>query len=104
MSFLDTDHQLTLKIDTSELNAVQIRNLKSLTSAALRAMVANDETEYFEASAEVMNICASIIRQANFAQNLRDGDNIHYAEQAVAYSMDILEEHLGQKKNITYDN
>ena len=49
-------------------------------------------------------MCASIIKQARFTEQLKGKDNIPYAQQALEYSMDVLNEYITNAKVVSYDN
>ena len=51
-----------------------------------------------------MRMCAALIKQARFAEHLKGVDDIPYAEQALEYSMDLLQENFLKSKIINYDN
>jgi hypothetical protein len=71
---------------------------------SVQTQVTENEEEYFEGSAEFMRMCAALIKQAHFTENLKDASNIPYAQQALEYSMDILQEYVTSSKVVTYDN
>lgn len=106
MSEYTTQKAPTLKIefDASELSAQQIRLIKSITSMLEHVLTTENEEEYFEGSAEFMRMCASLIKQAKFTEQLKSPDNIPYAQQALEYSMDVLNEYITNSKVVTYDN
>ncbi len=104
MATANNDYILNLQIDTSELTPAQVRLIKSLHSLLLGVITTDDEAEYFDDSAEAMRICASLIQQSHFTQQFNTNKNIPYADQALEYSIDILQEQFSQSKVITYDN
>ncbi len=95
---------MKLEIDTSELSPAQIRLLKSIHSMASQVMTSENESDYFEGSTEVMRLCASMIMEANFSKNAKSRSAIPYAEQALEYSVSILEDYVSSKKVVNYDN
>ncbi len=93
-----------IELDGAELSPGQIRLIKSLNHMLNHVMTTDDEEDFFEGSAECMRMCASLIKQANFAEEFKDADNIPYAEQALEYSMDVLQDHIGSAKVTSFDN
>jgi len=105
MSAETTKNQvIRIEIDGSDLTPQQIRLIKSLNTMLTHVMVTDNEEEYFEGSAEFMRMCASLIKQAHFTEKLKGIDNVPYAQQALEYSMDVLNEYVTNSKLITYDN
>ncbi|MDO9182802.1 MAG: hypothetical protein Q7U04_10360 [Bacteriovorax sp.] len=95
---------IRIEIDGSELTDNQVRLIRSLNTMLAQVMLTENEQEYFEGSAEFMRMCAALIKQAHFTENLKDASNIPYAQQALEYSMDILQDYVTASKVITYDN
>ena len=98
------ERMIRIEIDGSELTPNQVRLIRSLNTMLAHVMLTENEEEYFEGSAEFMRMCAALIKQAHFTENLKDSSNIPYAQQALEYSMDILQEYMTASKVITYDN
>ena len=92
-----------IEIDATELSAAQMRALKTLNMLLNHALTTESEGEFFDSSAEIMRVCASLIKQANFVSDMKEGD-IPYAEQVLEYSMDILQDQVHSSKVINYDN
>ncbi|MFW5887363.1 MAG: hypothetical protein ACOCUH_01055 [Bacteriovoracia bacterium] len=101
--FKTTQEKLTIDIDLDQLSPAQIRLIKSLNTMLAHILTTDQEGEFFEGSAEFMRMCASIIKQANFADNLKM-NGIPYAEQALEYSMDSVNEYISKRNVVTYDN
>ena len=101
---LSKDKMIRIEIDANELTPSQVRLIKSLNTLLAHIMVTENEEEYFEGSAEFMRMCAALIKQAHFTENLKDANNIPYAQQALEYSMDVLQEYVTASKVIIYDN
>ncbi len=91
-----------ITINTEELTAHQVRMMKTLNTLIQHVLSTEDEGEYFESSAEVLRICAALIKQANFCKGVKS--DIPYGEQVIEYSMDILQEHINSARVVTYDN
>lgn len=95
---------IKIEIDGSELTPQQVRLIKSLNTMLTHVLVTENEEEYFEGSAEFMRMCAALIKQARFTEELKDQSNIPYAQQALEYSVDVLQEYVTASKVVTYDN
>jgi hypothetical protein len=91
MQDLNKEKDLLIKISTQELTPTQVRLLKSINSLMSHVLSAEDESEYFETSAELLRKTAELIKHADYAQNNKD---ISYGEQAVEFAVDFLNETL----------
>lgn len=89
MQGLNKDKDLLIKIDTQELTPTQVRLLKSINSLMTHVLSAEEESEYFETSAELLRKTADLIKHAQFAQMNKE---ISYGEQAVEFAVDFLNE------------
>ncbi len=89
-------------VDVTGLSPTQIRLLKSLTAMIKHVATTQSESDFFDGSAECMRICASLIKQAQFIETFKT-ENIPYAEQALEYSIDILQDQMSTHKVVTYD-
>ncbi len=98
------DRTIKIEIDGSELSTNQVRLIRSLNTMLAHVLLTENEEEYFEGSAEFMRMCAALIKQAHFTENLKDATNIPYAQQALEYSIDVLQEYVTNSKVVTYDN
>ena len=98
------DQQIKIEIDGSEFTPQQVRLIKSLNTMLTHVLLTESEEEYFEGSAEFMRMCAALIKQARFTEELKDQSNIPYAQQALEYSVDVLQEYVAASKVVTYDN
>ncbi len=96
--------KIFIEMDTAELTQSQIRLIKSVNMMLQHVLVTDDEEEFFSGSAEFMRMCASIIKKAHFAEDLKGINDIPYAQQALEYSMDILQDHISSSSVINYDN
>lgn len=95
--------QTSISIDTTGMCPSQIRLLKSLTTLACHVMTTEDESEYFDGSAEVMRMLAQSIKTANFSTEL-ESNGIPYAEQALEFSLDNISENINGNNIINHDN
>ena len=98
------NNMIKIEIDGSELTPQQVRLIKSLNTMLTHVLLTENEEEYFEGSAEFMRMCAALIKQARFTEELKDQSNIPYAQQALEYSVDVLQEYVTSSKVVTYDN
>jgi hypothetical protein len=98
------DRMIKIEIDGTELTPQQVRLIKSVNAMLAHVLVTENEEEYFEGSAEFMRMCAALIKQAHFTENLKGINNVPYAQQALEYSLDVLQEYVTTSKVITYDN
>jgi hypothetical protein len=96
--------QNQVELSLEGISESQKRLLKSLHHTIVHILTTKEESEYFEGSAEVMRMVASIIKQASFNTQLGINQKIPYAEQALEFSIDVLNDHIEQSKIITYDN
>lgn len=92
-----------IEVDATEMSDAQVRLLKSVNAMIAHVLTTENESEFFDGSAEAMRMCAALIKQAHFANDLQF-DGIPYADQALEYSMDILHEHMNNSKVVQYDN
>ena len=92
---------ISIDIDTTGMEPAQIRLLRSLNSMISFLLKADNESDYFDASAEAITLCASIIKQAHLPN---ENNQIEYANQALEYSIDILGDRIHNSKIIQYDN
>ncbi len=96
--------QSLIELSVEGVSESQKRLIKSLHHTIVHILTTSEESEYFEGSAEVMRMVASIIKQASFNTQLGINQNIPYAAQALEFSLDVLSDHIEQSKVITYDN
>jgi len=95
-------NEVTISVDVTALSATQVRLLKSLNAMIKHVVSTDEEGEFFDGSAECMRICASLIKQAKFIEAFK-AEDIPYAEQALEYSIDILQEQMSAHKVVSYD-
>ena len=98
------ERMIRIEIDGSELTPQQVRLIRSFNAMLTHLMLTENEEEYFEGSAEFMRTCAALIKQARFTEKLKDQNNLPYAQQALEYSVDVLQEYVTASKVVTYDN
>jgi hypothetical protein len=93
--------ELSLKMNTEGLSPVQIRLIKSIHALMANVLASEEESEYFDASAELMKKTAELIKHASFAT---DNNTISYGVQAVEFAVDTLNESLDENKIQNLDN
>ncbi len=96
-----TEKELVIKLSTDELSAKQVRLVKTINSLLSHVLSADEEGEYFEASAELLKQVATAVNQSNFATTHKGVD---YGTQAVEYAVDSLNESLDDKNLVNFDN
>ncbi len=96
--------KVKIEIDTKEMTPQQIRLLRTLNTLMVHVLHAEDEEQYFEGSAELIRVAASLITQAKFNEETKKHTSIPYAQQVLEYSMDILSEYMEDQKVVAYDN
>ena len=101
--FKQTHDSLSIKVKTQKLTPQQVRLLKSAQSLLTHVLTTNNESDYFEASAELLKIFSSIIQHAHFSAAHKDS-GIAYDEQVLEYAFDSLREVLSEKSLKTFDN
>jgi len=87
--------ELILKMDTEGMSPVQVRLVKSIHSLLAHVLSSEEESEYFETSAELMKKTADLIKQSAFATTNK---NMSYGDQAVEFAVDTLNESLEENK------
>jgi hypothetical protein len=92
-----------IKKDNAGLSAAQMRLIRSIHSMLLHISSVKNEEEFFEGSAELMRMVAQAVQQSDFVQSKGD-EEINYAEQAVEFAIDVVNEALQKRKVISYDN
>lgn len=97
-------NELILKYDSSELTPAQIRLIKRVHATLANVLTTDEESEYFEESAELLRICAHLIQNSHFSDDKIRNQNIPYAEQAIEYSVECLQEQLARGQSISIDN
>ena len=94
-------NEVTMKMNTEELTPVQVRLIKSIHALMANVLAADEEGEYFDASAELLKKTAELIKHANFAV---ENNTISYGDQAVEFSVDTLNEAMDEMSMNNIDN
>lgn len=95
---------LPVEVDTADMSAAQIRLVRRIGALLTQAGTTENEETFFESSAELMRTCASLVQQSQFIDDQNEISEIPYAQQALEYSMDLLQEHMSSARVVTYDN
>jgi hypothetical protein len=93
--------ELVLKFNTEELTPTQLRLLKSVTSLLTNVLSADEESEFFDMSAELMKKVAETIKHSDFATQNKQ---MEYGDQAVEFAVDFINESLNMNKLHNIDN
>ena len=96
-------NELVLKIDVRELSAAQIRLIRSMHTLLTHIATTEDEGEYFDSCSEAIKKFASLVKQSHFPQ-LKSLSAIPYSDQAIEYSIDMLQECIDAAKILSFDN
>jgi len=96
-------NKIIVEIETNDLSPANVRLMKSLNTLLYQLLTTAEEPEFFKGAAEALRTCASLIQQSKFTE-LHSSSDIPYAQQALEYSMDILQEQLVNAKVVRYDN
>lgn len=101
MHNLSKEKDLLIKFSTEELTPTQVRLLKSIHALMSHVLSAEDESEYFDTSAELLRKTAELIKHADFAQKNKA---ISYGDQAVEFAVDFLSETIDSNGIHNIDN
>lgn len=103
-AFKQTTDSLEITFDTTELTPSQVRLVRSINVMLKNVLISDQENEFFEGSAELMRLCAALIKQSRFTDDIMRTSNIPYAEQALEYSVDALQDVISNSRVVHYDN
>ncbi len=98
---MENHGKLTIDIDTSELTQAQLRAIKTINMLMAHIVTTDEEADYFDGTAEVMRICASLVKQSHFCQK---NSSIPYGDQAIEFAIESLTELMESSSVIKYDN
>jgi hypothetical protein len=101
MQDLTSKNEIHIKLDTEEMTPTQVRIVRAIHSLMSGLLTAEDESEYFELSAELMKRSAELIKHSSFNEKHK---HINYGEQAVEYAVDFLNERLDNSIPGNVDN
>ena len=100
----DKKENMQIEIETNNLSPEKIRLIKTLVSEMTKTLESESERRFFTHSAEFMRLCACVIQKSKFVQINENLSSIPFNQQAIEYSIDILQEHLEEEKIVHYDN
>ena len=86
---IQKEKELVIKLNIEELTPAQIRLLKSVNTLLVHTLAAEDEAEYFDASAQLLRKTAELIKKAAFAE---ENKYMAFGDQAVEFAVDALSE------------
>ena len=100
----ENDNKLVTEFNTTELSNEKIRLLKAFMTEIDLTINSDCESRFFNHSAELMRLCAAVIQSSKFVEMHQEGSEIPFHDQAIEYSIDILQEYLNENKVKHYDN
>ncbi len=68
----------------------------------MHVLVAEDEDEYFEASAQLLKQAVQLIKHSNFPEDSKSA--IPYGDQAIEYAVEELNDALEASGHVNIDN
>lgn len=104
MNFNPTTKEIDLTLDASELSSAQIRQIRSLANMIHQVLTVEDESDFFEGSAELLRLCGALIKQSNYVVKNMKEHKINYSDQALEYAIETLQDHMISSKVVKYDN
>ncbi len=93
--------ELVLKVETHDLSPLQVRLLRQAHTLMTHVLVAEDEQEYFEASAQLLKQAMLLVKNSSFPAGAKNA--IPYGEQAAEYALEMLNEEAEAKAS-GFDN
>lgn len=103
-NFTVNKESLNIKLDIDELSPAQVRLIRSLSTMISHTLTTDEEADFFESASELLKMCAILIKQSNFIQNLPTTKAKEYSEQAIEYSVENIFENMDEKKLLNLDN
>ncbi|MBY0517982.1 MAG: hypothetical protein K2P81_13820 [Bacteriovoracaceae bacterium] len=98
----NTSSDLVLRVETHDLTPKQVRLLKHAHTLLVHVLVAEDEDEYFEASAQLLKQAVQLIKHSNFPEDAKGA--IPYGDQAIEYAVEELNDTLEASGHVNIDN
>jgi hypothetical protein len=95
------EKELLMKIETDGLSTTQVRLVKNIHALLANVLAADEESDFFEMSAELMKKTAELVKHANFAVQNK---NMSYGDQAVEFAVDSLSEAMEENQINNFDN
>jgi hypothetical protein len=98
------EQNVVVNIDSSELKAHQVRLIKTVNSLISTLMTTDNEEEFFETTSELVKMVASAVKRSNFSEEFCKGEKIPYAEQALEFALDHLNDEIHNGDFLRFDN
>jgi len=95
------EKEISIKISTEGLTSTQIRLIKILHSLMGNVVVSEEESEYFDASADLFKKAAELIKHSHFATKNK---KMSYGDQAIEFAVDGLTDLVDEKRINNIDN
>jgi hypothetical protein len=95
------EKELLMKFNTEGLSPTQARLIKTIHSLLATVITSEEEAEYFEASAGLLKKAAELIKHSNFPL---ENKSMSYAEQALEFALDSLNETIEADQLSNIDN
>ena len=95
------NNELLITLNVEELTPTQVRLIKSVNSLMAHVLIAEEESEYFEASAELLKKAAELIKHSGFAV---DNKGMNYGDQSVEFAVDTLNDSMADSPIHNMDN
>jgi hypothetical protein len=89
MKTTQKEKEMMIRLNIEELGAREVRLLKTMSALMVNVLTAEDESEYFDSSAELFRKAAELIHSSHFAKSDKQMD---YGTQALEYAVDYLNE------------
>lgn len=89
---------LIIKLNTEDLSPTQVRLVKTINAMMAHVLTCEEESEYFEASGELLRKFGELVKASHFAVQNTEMD---YGDQAVEFAVDFLNE---EKNGHNIDN
>ena len=97
----DQKNNMEIELDTSNLSQEKVRLIKTIISEMTKTLTSDNEKKFFTHSAEFMRLCACVIQKSRFVQVNESVSSIPFNQQAIEYSIDVLQEYLEQEKVVS---
>ena len=96
--------KLSLEINVTELNSAQVRLIKKINVMLNNMMITEDEGDYFDSSSELLKLIAQSVKDSNFSKFWAENSKIAYADQALEFGFDSINEELAAANLVSHDN
>ena len=100
----EKNKNLSIEFNTEGMTPTQKRTIKSLNNLISEVSLTSDEKAFFENSAELLRLAASLIKMAKFTSEQRTENPIPYDDQVLEFSVEVLQEQIENSKVVSFDN